>query len=64
MGTQVVYRVKKAGAAGGYAIVTEDSKKKLSREELLQGRRPRKRRTATAIEARMLGHGVAHGGTV
>ncbi len=32
---QVVYRVKKAGAYGGYEIVSEDATSDLTREELL-----------------------------
>ncbi len=32
---QVVYRVKKAGAYGGYEIVSEDANSDLTREQLL-----------------------------
>ncbi|KAG5186509.1 hypothetical protein JKP88DRAFT_195709 [Tribonema minus] len=41
-GSKVVYRVKKAGVYGGYEIVTADSKKSMTREELLNVRSKKK----------------------
>ncbi|CAM9683736.1 unnamed protein product [Chrysoparadoxa australica] len=41
-GTKVVYRVKKAGAFGGYQIVTESADSNMSREELLDLRSGKK----------------------
>ena len=41
-GHKVVYRVKKPGTYGGYEIITADSGKELSREELLEIRSKKK----------------------
>lgn len=41
-GSRFTYRVKKAGAHGGYTIVTENTDKVLSREELLDLRTKKK----------------------
>mmetsp|Transcript_7116 Transcript_7116/g.9968 ORF Transcript_7116/g.9968 Transcript_7116/m.9968 type:complete len:213 (+) Transcript_7116:137-775(+) len=41
-GTKVVYRVKKAGQYGGYEIMTENSEKPMTREDLLNVRSKKK----------------------
>ncbi len=41
-GSQFTYRVRKAGAHGGYTIMTEKTEKEMTREELLDMRAKKK----------------------